>query len=645
MRQAVHSRFAYSGFVLLLLAATVAAAQQQQVAPASQGTTVAKPAHLPTSAEARRAAKLFLSAAKLYESGQFEPALKQYQQAAELDPGNHDYPAAVEVARSHAVTALIQEAAKARAQGNTASARAALTHALELDPENTNVSEHLRQLADDTLADAAPEHAAQHSIALASPIDLEPAAGTQSFHLHSSPQQLIQQVYKAFGITATVDTSVSGTIARFDIDDASFAEVTHALSLVTQSFAVPIDPHRVLVARDTSQMRTQFERHAVESVSLVGLSQPEMNDIQTISRSVFEIPRMNLNVGASTLTLQGPTSVLSAFNNTWSGLSEGRPEVLIDIRVVQLAHNKTLSTGIQTPQQMGVFNVLAEANSILNANQALVQQIISSGLAGPNDIATILAILIASGQVNSPLFSSGFATFGGNCTLQSGTCSPTAFALVPGTTALNLNVNSSETRVLDNYQFRLMDGEEGTLKSGSRYPITTSTYSSLLGNGVNIPGLNLPGTSGSLSGILSQINTTPTIPMIQYEDLGLTLKATPHVLRSGDVSLSIDMKIVSLAGGSLNGIPVLSNESYTGVATLRANEAAVVASEEDSSEVRAVSGMPGLSEIPGLNNVTDKNVQKSSATLLIVITPHVVRLPHGQGATPMQFLDHRAQAR
>jgi general secretion pathway protein D len=640
--------------VLLLLAATLAAAQQQsdsaqQVAPQNP-TPVPKATahaqqHQPTSAEARRAAKLYLTAAKLYEEERFESALKQYQQAAELDPANNDYAAAVEVARNHAVIALIQSAAKARAQSNTAAARAALAHALELDPKNADVAEHLRQLADDTLADAAPERATRPGIALASPIELEPKAGTQSFHLHSSPQQLIQQVYKAYGITATVDTSVTGAIARFDIDDASFEEATRALSLVTQSFEVPIDPHRVLVARDTPPMRAQFERHAVETVSLVGLQQNEMNDIQSVSKNIFEIPRMNLNTGASTLTLQGPTSVLRAFNNTWSGLSEGRPEVVIDVRVVQIANTTMRNTGIQTPQQMGVFNVLAEANSILNANQALVQQIISSGLAGPNDIATILAILIASGQVSSPLFSNGFAIFGGNCTLQSGTCSPTAFALEPGTTTFNLNVNSSETRVLDNYQFRLMDGEEGTLKSGERYPITTSSYSSLLGNGVNIPGLNLPGTSGSLSGILSQLSATPSIPQIQYEDLGLTLKTTPHVLRSGDVALSVDLKIVSLAGGSLNGIPVLNNEAYTAIATLRAGEAAVVASEEDSSEVRAVSGMPGLSEIPGLNNITDNNVQKSSATLLIVLTPRVVRLPHGNDSTPMQLLDHRALTR
>ena len=650
--------------MLLLLATAIAAAQQPLPAPQNPNPASspasnqaanpapgqpAKDTHPPTSAQARRAAKLFLSASRLYQNGQFEPALSQYQQAAALDPSNQDYAGAVELARSHAVTALIQSAAKARAQNNLIAARAALARALQIDPKNSSVAEHLSQLADDALAENAPEHAMQPSYTLAGPIDLEPAVGTQSFHLRIAAQQLVRQVYKAYGIDATIDTSVPITTVRFDLDDATFSEAARALALTTGSFAVPIDPHRVIVARDTQQYRTQYQRNAFESVSLVGLSkegsQNEMSDIQAVAKNIFDIQRMSLDTGASALILQAPASTLNAFNSTWSGLPEGRPEVVIDVRVVQLAHTKGLTTGVQTPQQLGVFNVLAEANSILQANQALVQQIISSGLAGPNDIATILAILLASGQVNSPLFNNGFAIFGGPCSLSSGTCSPTAFALVPGSTGFNVNVNSSDTRQLDSYQFRLMDGEEGTLKSGSRYPITTSTYSSPASSLTNIPGLNSAGNSGALSGILSSLNSVPTIPQIQYQDIGLTFKATPHILRSGHVALNVDMKILSLQGGSVNGIPILANRAYTGAAILLPGEAAVVASEVDSTEVRAISGMPGLSEIPGLNNATDKSTQTSSATLLIVMTPRIVRLPNGMDPTPMRILDRTGQAR
>ena len=98
------------------------------------------------------------------------------------------------------------------------------------------------------------------------------------------------------------------------------------------------------------------------------------------------------------------------------------------------------------------------------------------------------------------------------------------------------------------------------------------------------------------------------MPQVQYQDLGLTLKVTPNVMRNSDVALNIDLKIDALAGSSINNVPVLNNRAYQGVVTLRQGETVVVAGELDKSEMRNISGMPGLSEIPGLNDVTDKDV-------------------------------------
>jgi type II secretory pathway component GspD/PulD (secretin) len=65
----------------------------------------------------------------------------------------------------------------------------------------------------------------------------------------------------------------------------------------------------------------------------------------------------------------------------------------------------------------------------------------------------------------------------------------------------------------------------------------------------------------------------------------------------------------------------------------------------DKSESRAVSGTPGFSEIPGLNNATEKDTQKNYATLLIVITPHVIRGTQAAGHTPMMRIEPAVGAR
>ena len=131
----------------------------------------------------------------------------------------------------------------------------------------------------------------------------------------------------------------------------------------------------------------------------------------------------------------------------------------------------------------------------------------------------------------------------------------------------------------------------------------------------------------------------PNIPQVQYQDLGLTLKSTANVMRTDQVALTLDMQITALSGTSIDGNPVLTSRQYSGVVTIKEGTAVVIASEIDKSESRDISGTPGLSEIPGMNNLTDKDAQQNYATLLIIITPHVVRGTQASGHTPMMRVD------
>jgi len=582
-----------------------------------------------------------LEASKLFEKEQFEEAMRGFAQAAALDPSNANYALAVDVARGHAATALIQAAAKSRLRGDPAAARTALARALELDPKNAQVAEHLRELGDDTLLGQARPLYEQSVSSAWEAAALSPAAGAHSFHLHTGQRQAIQQVFKAYGLETTLDDSVSSSPVRLDMDDASFAQARLVLGLATGTFYVPLDAHRVLVARDTLENRQKFLRQEYETVYLPGLTATELTEVSTLAKNLFDAQQVVAESSAGTLTIRAPRRTLNAFNATMRELLDGRNQVMLEVRMIQIAHTGQRKTGAQLPQSMQVFNVAAEAQSFLNANQSLVQQIIASGLAAPGDYMAILGILLASGQASNPLLSSGFATFGGNLTnctngLSSCTGALTTFGLSPGTASLNLNLNSSESRELDQIQLRLGDGEAGTVRTGVRYPIMTSAFSSVSASTASIPGLTSAGSSSALSSLLSSLGSTvPSVPQVEYQDLGLTLKATPKVMRDGDVALTLDLKILALTGQSLNGLLVLDNRAYSGVVTLKQGEGVVVLSDLDQQESRAISGEPGFSEIPGLNNLTGNNSQKNYATLLIVITPQVIRGTQAAGHSPM----------
>ena len=165
-------------------------------------------------------------------------------------------------------------------------------------------------------------------------------------------------------------------------------------------------------------------------------------------------------------------------------------------------------------------------------------------------------------------------------------------------------------------QLRVLDQEEATIRSGERYPIMTSSYSSLIGSS----------------------SSTPTIPQIQYQDLGLTLKVKPHFEGQNGVSLNLDLKLDSLAGSTINNIPILNNREYTGIVSLRLGDSALVVSSMSKQDSLEITGVPGLSDIPGFQNATNRQDTTDSMELVVLITPHLVRLAHRETAEPMLLL-------
>lgn len=622
----------FPGLILAQTASPDSATQPVQASSAAASSSKnEKDAKHSSDGDKRRAVKLFLDASKLFEKEKFEEAMQSYEQAAKLDPSNANYALAADLARSHAVTALIQAAAKDRFRRDREAERAALTRAFELDPKNIQVAEHLHELSDDTAQGPSTSRYEQAANTVAEAVPFDYPTGVHSFHFRTLQTRIIQDVFKAYGLDATINDSIRPAVLRLDLDDANFDQAMEVLGLVTHSFYVPLDAHRVLVALDTKANRDQFEHLDLETVYLPGLTANELSDMSNLAKNIFDAQQSAADPSAGTLTIHASEKSLNAFNSTVRELLDGRSQVLLQVQMFQLAHTTNLNTGIKPPQSVSAFNVYTEEQSILNANQSLVQQIISSGLAAPGDTLAILGILLASGQVSSSLFSNGVALFGGGLTQS---------ALAPGGATFNLNLNSSDSRELDDMQLHLGDGDAATLRSGTRYPIQTSSFSGLSGSIPSIPGLTGAGTSGSLSSLISSLSgSVPNIPQVEYQDLGMTLKTTANVMRNAEVALTLDLKIVALSGIFINSNPVLDNQAYSGVVTLKQGEGVVLLSDLSKQESTAISGVPGLSEIPGLNNITESNPQKSVATLLIVITPHVIRGIQAAGHSPVMRVD------
>jgi Flp pilus assembly secretin CpaC len=300
----------------------------------------------------------------------------------------------------------------------------------------------------------------------------------------------------------------------------------------------------------------------------------------------------------------------------------------------EIDRSKAVNLGVILPNQTTLFNVYSEARNVLNSNASLVQEIVSSGLAAPGDWEAILAILIASGQISNSILTQPFGVFGGGLSLT---------GVVYQGGSLNMQLNSSDVRAIDQIQLRMLDREESTIKTGERYPIETSSFSSLGAAPINIPGLSTAGLSSTLQGLgvtpaQLQAEASINIPQVQYQDIGLTLKVTPTMMGTDRVSLKLDFTLSSLAGSSLNGLPLLNNREYNAITSVRVGETALLVSAMTRQESDAITGMPGLSEIPGFQSTTNKNSNLDVSELAIVITPHVVRSVHREASEKMIML-------
>src|SRR5580704_8216018 len=131
--------------------------------------------------------------------------------------------------------------------------------------------------------------------------------------------------------------------------------------------------------------------------------------------------------------------------------------------------------------------------------------------------------------------------------------------------------------------------------------------------------------SSSLIGLLSSNGIGTQFPNAEYIDIGLKVKATPRVQENGDVSLQFEFTLSSLAGNSLNNIPVVNNQEIHQSVRLHADESALLAGYLAPQTTITLNGTPGIANLP-LNGIVGgtTSTQFTNTEVLILVTPRIV---------------------
>ena len=587
-------------------------AAQPDVDPANPPAAT-HPQRLPSVKARDKAANAYLRGAKQLEGGAYPAAEQSFALAASLNPAEPSYLAALALTREHRVTALLQEAAAARAL-HPAEADSLLNQARRLEPDNPRVLQH-----DQAAATQPMQHTRN-----AGPIQLKPDASVHDYHLRGDIRSLAQQVARDYGIAVVFDPQVPAASIRLDVDAVGFADAMRVLSAVSGTFATPLDDHTVILATETAENRQRYERIVEETFYLPGVPADQLKDYVSVAQQLLDIRQVSVAPLGGALVVRGPADRVDAVERVFGDLQQGSSDVVIDVKLYAVDKQHVQNLGIVLPSSLNAYSLAAQAQSIVSQNSALITQLIASGVlpstASTVEIAAYLVFVAGLGGT-STLLANSFLTFGGGLT--------TGVLSAGNIPTINLALNNSEARELDDLQLRAGDQKTAIFKSGTRYPIQTSLFSDIASSAAGalasttVNGVSLSSLLASFLGT-NTVGSGAVVPQVQYQDLGLTVSAAPRVLRSNDVEMKLDIKIAALSGTALNGIPILASRQFTSDLTVHDGETVMMISNTSRSESAAITGAPGLSELPGFQSTTNRNGSVITGDLVLMITPHIV---------------------
>jgi general secretion pathway protein D len=583
------------------------AAPATESSSTTSGAPVPAAVFIPPSRKDRKAAHhAFSSGLKLQQSNQLDQAFYEFEEAARLDPERTEYVAAREMTREHLASTHLDQGNNELLQGRQADALAEFRAALSLDPQNEFAQQRVRDALGPPPANG-PGPA--QVVARQDDLAVRPLQARHDFHYRGDARGLLTAVATSYGLSVDFDESFPTRPVRFDIDQADFQTALRAASEVTKTFSVAVEDTVLFAAADTVDNHRLFDRMGMRSFYITSAdASKDLQDVMNTLRNLFEFRFVSLNAAASTITVRGPMGMLQAASEFLEQLNSERPEVLLDVQVMEVDHTYTRNIGLHVPDQFNLYNIPAAAIASLGgANiQDLLNQLISGGSINQAGNMTIAALLSQLTSQQSGIFSQPLATFGGGLTLE---------GLSLDSLSAVLSLNESSVQSLDHVTLRASQDKEATFKLGARYPVLNASFSPIA-------------NSSAIAGVLGNQSYTAPFPSVNYEDIGLTLKAKPTVHHNSDVALELTVQLRALGTTNSNGIPIITQREFTGGILLKNGEPAFVAGMITTVDQRSLNGLPLFAQVPGFGVLTSQNSKQSEEDeLLILITPHVVSEP------------------
>jgi general secretion pathway protein D len=416
---------------------------------------------------------------------------------------------------------------------------------------------------------------------------LQPKSSIADFDVRGDERTLFTQVAETYGIRAIFDPDLRPEIdIRFTIAQADFRTAMEGLTAATHTFVFPVSQHDLFIARNTTAKRAELEPVILLTVPLPNaVEAKDLAEAANAVRGALNMRAMAFDTATRTILVRDRVSRARIARSLLEALLLPGAQVSIEVELLTLDSDRSYHYGVALPTSFPII-----------------------------DFGHIGAFQTTWSNVSNTMT---FLAFGGGATLFGvGLADATIFATYSKSFASNIYDASVLVR----------DGQTADLHVGDKFPIPQSLYTGFQQSG-----------GGSLYNPIGEVT---------LEDLGLILKLTPHVTGDGNVSLAVEAQYKALGTQTIDSVPSINQRQFKGNVVLREGEWAVLAGIDENTHTRTRNGLPGLAQIPGLNQVLGENTRddKSENTLL-VIKPTITRLPMSGFVSPQYFLGPRAGPR
>lgn len=537
----------------------------------------------------------FSAGKKAEELQDYDTALADYDRALRKDPANPQY-------KLHELQVRFEDSQYHLEQGrndvNKSDLQMALAEfqrAATIDPSNSAAQEEVNKTLELIAARSgatAPKSApsgtpSAESELLAAPPGLKPLSREPiNFRATEDARTVFETIGKLAGLSVLFDPDFVSRRISVELPGVTLEQALDAVSLESKAFWKPLTSTVIFVAPDNPQKRRDLEDEEVRTFYLANsLTPQDLTEVVTGLRSLLDLRRVTQVNADNAIVVRDTPDKLILAAKIIHDIDQPRPEVLI--------HFQVLSASLDRLRDLGVL---------------------------PGQSATIAFTPLSTNQPNGGTSSSSSTTSTSPTQITLGNLKNISLndysATLPGATA-NAILTDTKTHIIQDPEIRVTDGEKASLKIGQRVPIATGSFQAGVGVGV-----------GGGAGVVNPLVNT----QFQYLDVGVNIDVTPRVHPDGDVSLTLSLDVSSVTGEStIGGIqqPVIGqNKIGPDQIRLRPGEVSVLGGLFQTTNTNTVNGIPGLAKLPFFKYLfSDNRTEVQTNDILVVITPHVLRMP------------------